>query len=119
MISAEAIHHRLGALACPICRKQDFLVRIKSENPDGENTYTAMCAGCRYSFPVSTEITLYQRSNPDIVSWLKGFPCPKCQKRGAEMEFRCMVTVRDSRLFLHCKNCGFDFNETMPAEAYE
>jgi len=117
--TTEAIQERLGTIACPICRKQEFLVRIKTESPDGENVYTAMCAGCRYSFPVSTELKLYQLSNPEIVSWLKGFPCPQCGLRGAEMDFRCTVTVRDSRLFLRCKNCRFEFNESMPAEAYE
>lgn len=119
MITTEAIQQRLGALACPVCRKQTFLVRLKTESPDGENVYTAMCAGCRYSFPVSAEITLYQRSNPDMISWLKEFPCPNCGLRGAEMDFRCTVSVRESRLFLRCKSCRFEFNEVMAAEAYE
>jgi len=35
------------------------------------------------------------------------------------MDFRCTFTVRDSRIFLHCKSCLFEFNEPMPAEAYE
>ncbi|MBI3596560.1 MAG: hypothetical protein HY203_05340 [Nitrospirae bacterium] len=119
MVTMENIQQRLGVLACPICHKNEFSLRIKSENPDGENVYTAMCAGCRYTFPVSTEIMLYQLSNPDIVSWLKGFPCPKCGICEAEMDFRCTVTVRESRLFLRCKSCLFEFNEVMAAEAYE
>jgi len=119
VITAETIKARLGTLPCPICRKQNFVVRVKTESPDGENVYTAMCAGCRYSFPVSAEVTLYQRSNPDIISWLKEVPCPKCGIRGAEVDFRCTVTVRESRLFLRCKSCQFEFNEVMAAEAYE
>lgn len=119
MITEEAIQQRLGAIACPICRKQDFLVRIKTESPDGENVYTAICAGCRYNFPVSTENKLYQLSNPDAASWLKGFPCPECMTRGVELDFRCTVTVRESRIFLRCKSCRHEFNESMPGEAYE
>lgn len=119
MPTTEQIQTRLAAIACPICRKQDFSIRVKSENPDGENVYNAMCNGCRYTFPVSTENRLYRLSNPEIESWLNGIPCRKCGKRGAEMDFRCMVTVRDSRLFFHCKNCGFETYESMPAEAFE
>jgi transcription elongation factor Elf1 len=119
MTTLETIQRQLSHAACPICRKQDFSVRIKSENPDGENVYTAVCVGCRYSFPVSSENNLYRLSNPDIVSWLNEIVCPKCRKRGAEMDFRCTFTVRDSRIFLHCKSCRFEFNESMAAEAYE
>jgi len=119
LITSEVIQQRLGAIACPVCRKQEFHVRIKSESPDGENVYTAMCAGCRYNFPVSTENNLYQLSNPDTASWLKSFPCPKCMVRGAELDFRCTVSVRESRIFLHGKSCGHEFNESTPGEAYE
>jgi len=119
MTTVETIQRQLRQAACPICHKQDFSVRIKTESPDGENVYTAVCIGCRYSFPVSTENNLYRLSNPDIVSRLNDTVCPKCQARGAEMDFRSTFTVRDSRIFLHCKNCLFEFNEPMPAEAYE
>jgi transcription elongation factor Elf1 len=119
MTTPETIQRQLSQAACPICHKQDFSVRIKTQNPDGENVYTAVCAGCRYSFPVSTEINLYRLSNPDIVSWLNGVVCPKCTARGAEMDFRCTLTVRESRIFLHCKSCLYEFNEPLPMEAYE
>jgi len=119
MSTPDTIHGRLGTISCPICRKQDFLIRIRKENPDGENEYTASCAGCRYSFPVSTENRLYRLSNPDVDSWLNNLTCPRCERRGAEMDFRSILTVRQVRTFVHCRSCGFEFNEEMAAEAYE
>jgi transcription elongation factor Elf1 len=119
MISPETIQERLGTISCPVCRRQEFTIRTKKENPDGENEYIAHCSGCRYSFPVSTENRLYRMSNPDIDSWLNHLPCPQCGARGADIDFRSVMTIRQIRTFLHCRTCRHEFNEEMPAEAYE
>ncbi len=119
MLTTETIQKRLGTITCPICHQKEFLLNLRTENTDGEKSYTALCKGCRYTFPVSAENTLYRLSNPDTGFLLRGMHCPQCMMQGVELNFRCTVSVRESRHFLSCKNCGFEFNETAPAEAFE
>ncbi len=119
MTDIETLQKRLVSIACPICRKNEFQIALKSENTDGERSYTAHCKGCRYLFPVSAEITLFRRSNPDVDIWHKAMQCPKCEETGAELDFRCTVSVRESRHFVRCRHCGHEYNEIAPSEAFE
>ena len=119
MPTTEFIQKRLSTVACPLCQKNEFHLNPKGQKHQEEQAYTAICLGCHYSFPVSSENTLYRQANPDIVYRLREIPCPKCEGRGAELEFRAMISIRDSRQFLRCGNCRFEFNESTPAEAFE
>lgn len=119
MVAQDKIQKRLETIACPICRQREFTLSIKTERPDGDMLYTALCKGCRYMFPVSAENNLYRLSNPDAADWLKGIHCPKCMVRGAGLDFRCIVSVREIRHFLSCTNCRHEFNEAAPTEVFE
>lgn len=115
----EEMIQRLSTVSCPPCGKSDFLLIRKLPPAEGEGAFTALCKNCRYSFPVSTENSLYLRSNPDAVFWLNGLHCPKCMEQGVDLEFRCTLSVREHRIFVHCRQCGHAFNELAASEAYE
>ena len=119
MIATPTIEKRLGTIHCPLCQKNIFGLRVKSVNSFGENLYTASCLGCGYSFPVSAENELLHRSHPDIAFWLKEIHCPECEMPGAELDFRCTLSVRECRYFVTCKNCRKEFNELSAMEAFE
>lgn len=115
----ETIKNRIHSVSCPLCKKNDFLVSMRKPLGKEEGIFTALCQECKYNFPVNADAQSYQRSHPDTAYWLKAMRCPECEMTGAELNFRCSVTVRDNRHFVTCTTCGFEYDEYNPLEAME
>jgi hypothetical protein len=84
-----------------------------------ENIYTAQCMNCKYSFQVSIPTKPFSQTDPDLAVWLNSLNCPSCQESGAEVNFRCVPSVRECYYFVTCKACQHPFREKAPMEAYE
>lgn len=119
MVSLGKITTRLREIACPICKKSEFVMNPRSSQSYAEDLFTAGCAHCHYTFPVSTRTKPIQQTDPDVAMWLDGLSCPSCEKRGVELDFRCVPSVRDCYYFVTCKTCQHPFYERAPMEAYE
>ena len=119
MISVEEINTRLREISCPICKQSEFVMNPRSDQSYAEALYTAQCIHCHYTFPVSTPTKPISQTDPDVAIWLNSLNCPSCQERGAELDFRCVPSVRDCYYFVTCKACQHPFYEKAPMEAYE
>jgi hypothetical protein len=116
-IAVEQIESRLSAVRCAVCKTSRFMIDRRTMQPDGE--CKGACLQCRYSFPVHTDMEFYQRTQPDIPHLMKTIPCPKCEQRGVELDFRIVMSVRDAFYFVTCKSCGHAFPERSSLETFE
>jgi hypothetical protein len=116
-LPVEQVEARLGTIRCAICKANDFAIDRRTMQADGE--WKGVCRKCRYSFPVHTDMEFYQRTQPDVPYILKAIPCQKCEKRGVELDFRIVLSVRDAFYFVTCKACRHQFPEKSSHEAFE
>ncbi|MGH7205877.1 MAG: hypothetical protein ACREI2_06675 [Nitrospiraceae bacterium] len=116
-ISVEQVESRLSGVRCAICKTNGFMIDRRTMQPDGE--WKGVCTKCRYSFPIYTDMEFYQRTQPDIPYLLKGVPCPACQRRGVDLDFRILMSVREAHYFVTCKACGHQFPERSTLETFE
>jgi hypothetical protein len=119
MPDLDEIQKRLPQIACPICKKSRFVIPPRAEQSFAESIYTARCADCNYTFKVSLSTKPIEQNDPDTAQWLGGLSCPSCEGRGAQMDFRCMPSVRDCFYFVTCKSCRHPYYEKAPMEAFE
>ena len=116
-LTAEQVESRLRAVHCPICKANQFSIDRRSMQPDGD--WKGMCAACRYSFPIHTDMEFYQRTQPDIPYVLKTIPCPTCRSAGVHLDFRIVLSVREAFYFVTCRACGHAFPEKSTLESFE
>jgi hypothetical protein len=116
-MTIEQIESRLSSVRCAVCKKTGFAVDRRSMQSDGE--CKGVCLGCRYSFPVYTDMEFYQRTQPDLGYWLKQIACPACQHRGVRLDFRIIMSVRESDYFVTCPACQHAFTERSSLETFE
>jgi Zn finger protein HypA/HybF involved in hydrogenase expression len=119
MINLEEVQTRLGALSCPICKGSAFAIHPRGEASFAEQSYKARCNQCAYMFPISIPTQSLQLVDPDTAQWVMGLSCPACQETGTRLDFRCMLSVRESVAFITCIACHHPFSEKAPMEAYE
>lgn len=115
--SVELVEARLSSVHCAICKANSFVIDRRSMQPDGE--WRGACTKCRYSFPVHTDMEFYQRTQPDVPYFMRSVPCPKCQGRGVNLDFRIVLSVREAYYFVTCTTCGHTFPERGTMEAFE
>ena len=115
--TVQDVESRLSAVRCAICKQNRFGIDQRTLQSDGD--CKAMCLSCRYSFPVHTDMEFYQRTQPDIPYLLKTIPCPKCQAKGVDLDFRIVLSVRDAFYFVRCRSCGHAFPEKSTLESFE
>ena len=116
-ISVEQVESRLSGVRCAICKTNGFMIDRRTMRPDGE--WNGACLKCHYTFPVHTDMEFYQRTQPDIPYLLKGIPCPACQGRGVDLDFRILMSVREAHYFVTCKACKHKFQERSTLETFE
>jgi hypothetical protein len=116
-MTIEEIESRLQGVRCAVCKKGRFAIDRRSLQSDGE--CKGVCLECRYSFPVYTDMEFYQRTQPDLGYWLKQISCPACQNRGVRLDFRIVMSVRESDYFVTCSACQHAFAERSSLESFE
>jgi hypothetical protein len=116
-VTVEQIESRLNGVRCAVCKKSGFAIAPRSMQSDGE--CKGVCLGCRYSFPIYTDMEFYQRTQPDLAYWLKQIACPSCQHRGVQLDFRIVMSVRESDYFVTCPACQHVFTERSSLESFE
>jgi hypothetical protein len=116
-LSVEEVESRLNAVACAICKANDFGIDRRSMQPDGE--WKGVCLKCRYLFPVHADMEFYQRTQPDVPYLLKTIPCLRCRGRGVTLDFRIVMSVREAFYFVTCQACGNAFPEKSSLESFE
>lgn len=119
MPDIQEIQERLSQIPCPICKTSNFVMNSRGNQGYAEALYIAQCTDCHYTFQVSTPTKPIHQTDPDIAQWLGSLGCPSCQMRGAELNFRCVPSVRDCYYFVTCKTCRYPFYEKSPMEAFE
>lgn len=115
--SLEEVATRLSGVRCAICKTNDFWVDPRTLQPDGE--CKGVCKKCRYNFPVHTDMEFYLRTQPDVPYAMRTVPCPKCQARGVDLDFRIVLSVREAYYFVRCQACGHAFPERSTLESFE
>jgi len=115
--SPEHVALRLSGVRCAVCKTSDFTIDPRSLTPDGD--WRGVCLKCRYTFPVHTDMELYQRTQPDIPDLMKTVPCPQCQNHGVDLDFRIVMSVREAYYFVTCQACLHQFAERSSLETFE
>jgi uncharacterized protein YbaR (Trm112 family) len=116
-LSVKQVEERLGEVKCPICKANRFGIDSRTATEDGE--WKAICLGCHYMFPVHTDMDFYVQTQPDIPYHLKEIPCPSCRHRGVTLDFRAVLSVRESVYFVTCPSCQLKFPERSHLESFE
>lgn len=116
-VTLEEVEARLRGVRCAICKTSTFGIDQRSSQPDGE--CKGVCMKCRYTFPVYTDMEFYLRTQPDMPYRLKEIPCPACESRGVELNFRIIMSVRESDYFVTCNQCKHQFTEPSTLESFE
>jgi len=111
------IASRLSELSCPICSEHSFHVDPRADKTD--DIHNTQCLKCRYSFPIYTDVALFELSQPDILMLLKTIPCPACERQGVTLDCRVQASVRDSYYLVTCSNCKHPFVERAWMDVYE
>ncbi len=116
-VTAEEVASRLAGVRCAICKTNGFGIDPRSMQSDGE--WKGVCAKCYYTFPVHTDMAFYLQTQPDIPYRLKEIPCPACESRGVDLDFRIAMSVREAYYFVTCKRCQHQFPERSFLETFE
>jgi hypothetical protein len=119
MIGLDVMAARLSAIPCPICKQSEFFIPPAGDQSYAQQLYKARCLKCAYTFQISTPTKPIQQTDPDVAQWLAGLRCPCCHQSSAELDFRCMPSVRECLYFVTCSACRHPFHEPSPMEAYE
>ena len=116
-LDVQFVQDRLSHATCAICKKSRFCIDSRSMKEDGE--WKGICLDCHYTFPVYTDMEFYLRTQPDVKYWLKEITCPLCSHRGVTLDFRIIMSVRESRYFVVCEDCHHSFTEQSFLEVFE
>lgn len=116
-VTVEQVESRLGGVRCAVCKASEFGIDRRSATPDGE--WKGVCLKCRYTFPVYADMDFYVRTQPDLPYHLKEIPCPACESRGVTLDFRIVMSVRESQYFVTCTHCHHQFHERSTLETFE
>ncbi len=116
-LPVKQVEERLRQVKCAICKSNRFSIDGRTAQDAGE--WKGMCLGCYYTFPVHTDMEFYLRTQPDVPYHLRGIGCPHCEKRGVDLDFRIVMSVRESVYFLTCKACHHQFPEQSSLESFE
>lgn len=116
-LAVEQVEKRLGSVKCAICKSTDFGIDSRTVKDDGD--WKAICRACYYTFPVHTDMDFYIRTQPDVPHRLREISCPACHKHDFNLDFRIVMSVRESIYFLTCKNCQHEFAERSSLETFE
>ncbi|MFM8550966.1 MAG: hypothetical protein ACKOCD_01405 [Nitrospiraceae bacterium] len=116
-LTVEQVESRLGSVRCAICKTNGFMIDRRTMQPDGD--WKGACLKCRYSFPVYTNMEFYLRTQPDVPYRLKEITCPACEQKGVDLDFRIVMSVRESIYLVTCKACKHQFPEASSLEAFE
>lgn len=115
--SVKEVEARLGEVRCAICKKNRFGIDSRSVGEDGN--WKAICRDCFYTFPVHTDMEFYLQTQPDVPYRLKEISCTGCQHRGVSLDFRAVLSVRESVYFVTCPSCQKKFPERSFLETFE
>ncbi len=116
-LEVQYVQDRLTQAKCAVCKKSRFVIDSRSMKEDGE--WKGICLDCHYNFPVHTDMEFYLRIQPDVQYWLKEITCPLCTHRGVTLEFRIVMSVRESLYFVTCEHCRHSFTERSYLEIFE
>ena len=116
-LDVQYVQNRLGQAKCAVCKKSRFGIDSRDMKEDGE--WKGICLDCYYHFPVYTDMEFYLRIQPDVKYWLKEISCPVCTSRGVTLDFRIIMSVRESLYFVACQHCGHSFTERSFLEVFE
>ena len=116
-LDVQYVQERLTQAKCAVCKKSRFGIDSRSMKEDGE--WKGICLDCYYNFPVYTDMEFYLRIQPDVQYWLKEISCPMCSHRGVTLDFRIVMSVRESLYFVTCEHCQHSFTEQSFLEVFE
>ena len=116
-VTMQHVESRLGGVHCAVCKTNGFGIDPRSMRADGE--WKGVCAKCRYTFPVHTDTDFYLRTQPDLPHRLREIPCPACESRGVDLDFRIVMSVREAYYFVTCTRCRHQFPERSFLEIFE
>jgi len=116
-LAVKDVQDRLSHAKCAVCRHNRFGIDSRSMKGDGE--WKGICLNCSYHFPVYTDMAFYLRTQPDVPYRLQAIPCPNCDERGVTLDFRIIMSVRESLYFVTCRACHHPFTERSYLEVFE
>lgn len=116
-LTVKQVEQRMEQVKCAICKSNRFGIDDRGVQDIGE--WKGICLDCYYTFPVHTDMEFYLRTQPDVPYHLRGIGCPHCEKRGVNLDFRIVMSVRESVYFLTCKACQSQFTEQSSLESFE
>jgi hypothetical protein len=119
MTKLEFIQDQLSQVSCPLCQQTKYTVTPDRNSGSGEILCTGRCNNCSYTFKIYPEVETYLKTQPDVDYWLQAYRCMSCEQQGADLNFRCALSVRDTFYFLTCKSCGKHFYEKSFMETFE
>ena len=116
-LGVKQVEERLGQVKCAICKLSQF--GIDSRTVTGDGNWKGICRSCYYTFPVYTDMEFYLRTQPDVPYRLRDLSCPVCEKHDFNLDFRIVMSVRESIYFLTCKSCQHAFHDWSFLETFE
>ena len=116
-LDVQYVQDRLSHATCAVCKNSRFGIDSRSMKEDGE--WKGICLDCYYNFPVYTDMEFYLQTQPDVKYWLKEVSCPLCSNRGVTLDFRIIMSVRESLYFVSCQHCRHSFIERSFLEVFE
>ncbi len=116
-LSVKQVEDRLTEVKCAVCKGSRFGIDSRTVKEDGN--WKAICRDCFYIFPVHTDMEFYLQTQPDVPYRLKEIACQYCQHRGMTLDFRAVVSVRQSVYFVTCPHCQRQFPEPSFLEVFE
>ena len=117
-LSIKEVEGRLGEVKCAICKGNRFGIDSRTVT-EGDGDWKAICLDCHYIFPVYTDMEFYLQTQPDIPYILKEIACKSCLHRGVSLDFRAVLSVRESVYFVTCSKCQTQFPEQSFLESFE
>ena len=117
-LSVKEVEKRLEEVKCAICKGNRFGIDSRTVTT-GDGEWKAICRDCFYTFPVHTDMEFYLQTQPDVPFRLKEIACQSCRHRGVSLDFRAVISVRESVYFVTCANCHLKFPEQSFLESFE
>jgi len=117
-LSIKEVEKRLEEVKCAICKGNRFGIDSRTVTT-GDGEWKAICRDCFYIFPVHTDMEFYLQTQPDVAYRLKEIACQSCRHRGVSLDFRAVLSVRESVYFVTCESCQLKFPEQSYLESFE
>jgi hypothetical protein len=117
-LSIKDVEARLGEVKCAICKGHRFGIDSRTV-ATGDGDWKAICLECHYTFPVYTDMEFYLQTQPDVSYRLKEIACQSCRQHGVSLDFRAVLSVRESVYFVTCASCQLKFPEQSYLESFE